>query len=229
MISCGRAGTCSGRCNTSNTLQHLQDTAAPSTHCNLSLAAVQRLLQRLVVWLVVELRLVDALRNTLMQHTAELRANFIIGLLVVGVLSPHSNAVLFGAQRAHGAAYLVLIWVLLAHHRHHCIHPQIINRRRCDTPYSLFIVCPFPPLGIKRILPHRQDAFAEQMVVATDRELGRCGHVVHGSPKLFNRLKLAQALHILRPVLHPAALAALERAVKPQDPLSLQVVRTIIK
>ena len=48
-----------------------------------------------------------------------------------------------------------------------------------------------------------------QMVVATDRELGRCGHVMHGSPKLFNRLKLAQALHILQPVLHPAALAAL--------------------
>jgi len=34
-------------------------------------------------YLVVELRLVDALRNTLMQHTAELRANFIIGLLVL--------------------------------------------------------------------------------------------------------------------------------------------------
>jgi hypothetical protein len=51
---------------------------------------------------------------------------------------------------------------------------------------------------------------------------------VHGGPKLLNSVELAQPLHLLDPIIGPSALSGLKRAVKPQHPFRLEVVRAIV-
>ena len=51
---------------------------------------------------------------------------------------------------------------------------------------------------------------------------------MHGAPKLLNSVELAQLLHVLGIIIWPAALSSLKRAVKPQHPFRLEVVRAIV-